>query len=82
MGCKLAARLGYAKLKQTGSVLDAVEAAVKSMELDENFNAGKLDYSFCSSKLCSHISVFQDTVQYLLWMGTLKWKRVLWKGPI
>lgn len=40
IGCRLAARLGYAKLKETGSVLDAVETAVRSMELDENFNAG------------------------------------------
>lgn len=41
VGCKLAARLGYAKLKSTGSVLEAVEEAVRSMELDDNFNAGK-----------------------------------------
>lgn len=39
-GTKLAARLGYDKLMAGGSVLDAVEEAVRSMELDENFNAG------------------------------------------
>lgn len=39
-GCKLAARTGYATLLSTGSALEAVEVAVKSMELDENFNAG------------------------------------------
>lgn len=39
-GCKLAARLGYKLLTSGGSVLDAVEAAVKSMELDEYFNCG------------------------------------------
>lgn len=40
-GSKLAARIGYKVLtKEGGSVLDAVEAAVKSMELDENFNCG------------------------------------------
>lgn len=39
-GTKLAARLGYDKLLAGGSVLDAVEEAVRSMELDENFNAG------------------------------------------
>lgn len=39
-GTKLAARLGYDKLMSGGSVLDAVEEAVRSMELDENFNAG------------------------------------------
>lgn len=37
----MAARLGYQKLQTTGSVLDAVEAAVRSMELDPVFNAGK-----------------------------------------
>lgn len=41
-GTKLAARLGYDKLMAGGSVLDAVEEAVRSMELDENFNAGYL----------------------------------------
>lgn len=40
IGCKLAVRRGYAKLQATGSVLDAVEEAVRSMELDEYFNAG------------------------------------------
>lgn len=39
-GTKLAARLGYDKLLAGGSVLDAVEEAVRSMELDESFNAG------------------------------------------
>lgn len=39
-GCKLAAKLGHNVLLETGNVLDAVEAAVKSMELNELFNAG------------------------------------------
>lgn len=39
-GCSLAAKLGYQSLICSGSVLDAVEIAVKSMELDENFNCG------------------------------------------
>lgn len=39
-GCKVAAKLGYNVLFETGNVMDAVEAAVKSMELDELFNAG------------------------------------------
>lgn len=39
-GTKLAARLGYKVLNETGSVLDAVEEAVKSMELSSDFNAG------------------------------------------
>lgn len=39
-GTKLAVRLGYGKLLTGGSAIDAVEEAVRSMELDENFNAG------------------------------------------
>ncbi|XP_068631872.1 probable isoaspartyl peptidase/L-asparaginase GA20639 isoform X2 [Battus philenor] len=39
-GVRLAVREGYKLLLQNGSALDAVEAAVKSMEEDENFNAG------------------------------------------
>lgn len=41
VGCKLAVRRGYAKLQASGSVMDAVEEAVRSMELDDNFNAGE-----------------------------------------
>lgn len=41
VGCKLATKLGYEKLMATGSVLDAVEEAVRSLEMDEYFNAGK-----------------------------------------
>lgn len=39
-GVKLAARMGYMKLIETGSALDAVEEAVRSMELDPYFNCG------------------------------------------
>lgn len=39
-GTKLAARVGYKTLIETGSVLDAVEDAVRSMELSSDFNAG------------------------------------------
>lgn len=39
-GTKQAVRLGYDILSAGGSALDAVEMAVKSMELDENFNCG------------------------------------------
>jgi beta-aspartyl-peptidase (threonine type) len=39
-GVKKAASLGYQILKNGGSVVDAVEEAVKSMEDDEAFNAG------------------------------------------
>lgn len=39
-GTKQAVRLGYEILSVGGSALDAVEMAVKSMELDENFNCG------------------------------------------
>ncbi|EDW57800.1 probable isoaspartyl peptidase/L-asparaginase GA20639 [Drosophila virilis] len=40
IGIKRAARSGYKQLQQTGSVLDAVEQAVKSLEDDSHFNAG------------------------------------------
>jgi len=39
-GTKLAVKLGYNKLLAGGSAIDAVEEAVRSMELDPNFNAG------------------------------------------
>ncbi|XP_058442715.1 probable isoaspartyl peptidase/L-asparaginase GA20639 [Malaya genurostris] len=39
-GVRLAATIGYRKLQETGNVLDAVEEAVRSMELDPYFNAG------------------------------------------
>ncbi|XP_034474558.1 probable isoaspartyl peptidase/L-asparaginase GA20639 [Drosophila innubila] len=39
-GVKRAARRGYVTLQDTGSVLDAVEHAVNSLEEDGNFNAG------------------------------------------
>lgn len=39
-GSKLAARVGYQVLMNNGSVLDAVEQAVRIMESDSNFNAG------------------------------------------
>ncbi|KAJ2945991.1 hypothetical protein O0L34_g4910 [Tuta absoluta] len=39
-GVRAAVRAGYDVLKKGGSSLDAVEAAVVSMEIDENFNAG------------------------------------------
>ncbi|XP_018570022.1 isoaspartyl peptidase/L-asparaginase-like isoform X2 [Anoplophora glabripennis] len=40
-GVKKAAKIGHNILAKGGSVLDAVEAAVKYMEDDENYNAGK-----------------------------------------
>ena len=36
-GCRLAAQLGYQKLMESLSVLDAVEVAVNSMEINEYF---------------------------------------------
>lgn len=39
-GSKVAVRAGYDCLMNGGSALDAVEAAVRTMEKDENFNAG------------------------------------------
>ena len=39
-GCKEAALLGWAVLQTGGSALDAVEAAVRALEDNPNFNAG------------------------------------------
>lgn len=39
-GCRMAAKAGYDVLRNGGSALDAVEAAVNVMEDDEAFNAG------------------------------------------
>lgn len=36
----MAVQLGYEVLKNSGTPMDAVETAIKSMEVDENFNAG------------------------------------------
>lgn len=46
VGCKLATKLAYEKLMSTGSVIEAVEEAVRSMELDEYFNAGNFPVLF------------------------------------
>lgn len=40
IGVKTSAKIGYDVLKKGGTVLDAVEAAVRFMEGDEAFNAG------------------------------------------
>jgi len=39
-GCKASVKAGYKVLQDSGSVIDAVEAAVRVMEDDEAFNAG------------------------------------------
>ena len=39
-GCEAAAAAGWARLHGGGSALDAVEAAVRALEADEEFNAG------------------------------------------
>lgn len=44
-GVKVAAREGFSVLRRGGSALDAVEAAVRTMEDDTVFNAGAL-YSY------------------------------------
>ena len=44
-GMKTSVTAGYEVLRNGGSALDAVEAAVVSMEKDENFNAGKTNFT-------------------------------------
>lgn len=40
-GCRVAAQLGWSILKDSGSALDAVEAAIRSLEDDPAFDAGQ-----------------------------------------
>lgn len=40
IGVQRAVRIGYNILKDTNNPVDAVEAAIKDMELDDGFNAG------------------------------------------
>src|SRR5512136_3443334 len=40
-GCRFAAQIGWAILRQGGSALDAVEAAIRSLEDDPAFDAGR-----------------------------------------
>jgi beta-aspartyl-peptidase (threonine type) len=40
-GCRVAAQIGWAILKDGGSALDAIEAAIRSLEDDPAFDAGK-----------------------------------------
>ena len=40
-GCRVAAQVGWSILKNGGSALDAVEAAIRSLEDDPAFDAGK-----------------------------------------
>lgn len=52
--CQAAAKAGYNVLKNGGSALDAVEAAVRIMEDSEAFNAGvfhNLQFSFYRIRL-------------------------------
>lgn len=46
-GSKLSVKVGYEKLLNGESALDAVEAAVVEMEKDENFNAGEFLNFMC-----------------------------------
>lgn len=69
VGCKLAVRRGYAKLQATGSVLDAVEEAVRSMELDDNFNAGDGLISGLVRNLALMAFLFILSF-FRLWLGT------------
>lgn len=64
-GTKLAARLGYDKLLSGGSVIDAVEEAVRSMELDENFNAGT--YENIGSTTFGDANTFFDKIGSVIW---------------
>lgn len=49
-GTRMAARRGFAVLERGGSALDAVEEAVRSMELDPYFNCGNFNLGHCVKK--------------------------------
>lgn len=69
-GTKLAARIGYKTLIETGNVLDAVEQAVRSMELDDDFNAG---YGSVLTRL--FVAILSNAVRHSnLFVETLKWR--------
>lgn len=44
-GVSIAATIGYEILRQTDNAMEAVEEAIKYMELNENFNAGERFFS-------------------------------------
>lgn len=46
-GVRRALEIGHAKYAETKNILDATQAAVEYMEVDENFNAG-LHFTYCS----------------------------------
>lgn len=71
-GVKTAVIAGYQILERGGSALDAVEAAVVSMEKDEYFNAG-MYWTFVFSKKNSEnvIEKFAD-VENWLWTILLR----------
>lgn len=63
VGCKAAAKEGYKVLKNGGSVVDAVEAAVKVMEDDQAFNAGKY-WFFIVRKVSAVTNLSKDFIDY------------------
>lgn len=82
-GCKLAANQGYRRLMTTGSVLDAVEEAVRVMELDENFNAGdNIDVNIVASSIF-HVQLLFNPTGYgsvLTLNGTVEMEASIMEG--
>lgn len=57
-GVKVAVIAGYKILEKGGNALDAVEAAVISMEKDEYFNAGKFTLAKKNISIIITITIF------------------------
>lgn len=76
-GTRHAAKVGYRTLIETKSALDAVEQAVRSMELNDDFNAGygsvltRFFLSSCSKKTMTLNIWFTEMVKF-------KWTHALW----
>lgn len=64
-GIQAAVRAGYEALVNTDNPVDAVETAIKVMELDPVFNAGKLSDP-CLAPCREHLSL----IIYLVWNVT------------
>lgn len=65
-GVKESATIGYDILKNNGSALDAVEAAVRFMENEEAFNAGKVLRQLFEGKIPILNSVINQFTSFFL----------------
>lgn len=80
-GTKHAAKVGYKTLIETGSALDAVEAAVRSMELSADFNAGYGSVLTRLQLITSYLLPIDKTnLDFIAGIPRFKWTRASWMG--